>query len=802
MVQQTSDQFRSLLRQTQILSATQLAHLDTLAEMIGDEPHQLVFAAVKLGWLTSYQAEQLLEGHGANLVLGGCVLLEPIGEGGMGQVFRAWQQRLNRVVALKLVRPELVRMNSEVARRFQREALAVAQLSHPNIVVIYDAGQEGNTPYLIMEHVEGPDLSKLVRDAGPLPVPLACDFIRQAALGLQHAHRLGMVHRDIKPSNLLITSMEFGPATPDSAAPHVLARGLVKILDLGLARIRREKDAETTLTQSGMMMGTPDYMAPEQARNARDVDIRADLYSLGCTLYFLLAGRPPFAGGTTVEKIMHHQNNYPVAISQLRPDVDATLQAIIIKLMAKRKEDRFQTPAELADVLAGYLGLAPAVAFEWPRPITAADTNDDRSEDSIFEMERHLQPIAEPNPASVSALSFVDSAPPKPLPSLSPRQLRPAPKSERPPAAEPPVAELPPAPQPAAWVSPPPKPALPDPDEGVTVVNASMVVAKNDKIDLFANAIPARKTILLRGHNGPVMSLAFSADDRLLATGGIDQSVRLWEIHEAAAREVDLFREKSLGEVQALAFHPHREYVVTGSGSLSSKMWCWQWSHKLGGADRQAVADVSGYSTALSFSRDGQWLLSAFGNDVVVLNTADGIPQRLTSFTGPGGEIRSLGFGVEDKSIGCGDDTGSIGIWKLGKYSSRPVVRFQQQGGTVFSLAFSECGRYLATAGTDQTIWIWDSTKSVATKLKTLPMDAGTIKRLLFLPDPTYLLAVADRGLAVLWQWTTSTPCLVWKFGGSLICSLAVAGHGGTLAVGASDGSVSLFDLSPDTVAD
>jgi WD40 repeat protein len=193
--------------------------------------------------------------------------------------------------------------------------------------------------------------------------------------------------------------------------------------------------------------------------------------------------------------------------------------------------------------------------------------------------------------------------------------------------------------------------------------------------------------------------------------------------------------------------------------------------------------------------------LSGFGGDVAVLNAAQGVPQRLTTFTGPGGEIRSLAFNAEGKTLACGDDTGAIGVWKLSKYNSRPIVRYQQQSGVVHSLAYSECGRYLASAGTDSSVYIWDASKSTSNKLVSLPMDAGAIKRLLFLPDSTYLLAVGDRGLAVLWQWTTATPCIVWKFGGALICSLAVAGHGGTLAVGSTDGSVSLFDLSPDPIA-
>ena len=203
----------------------------------------------------------------------------------MGEVFKARHPKLGRVVALKLIRKERLD-NPAAVRRFHREVQAAAQLEHPHIVRAYDADEAGDLHYFVMEYVEGTDLARLVKRDGPLTVDRACDYVRQAALGLQHAYERGMVHRDIKPANLLLT-----------------AKGdVVKVLDMGLARLDRpEKDAgaSSTLTQEGAVMGTPDYIAPEQARDSHTVDIRADLYSLGCTLYFLLAGRVPFPGGTS-----------------------------------------------------------------------------------------------------------------------------------------------------------------------------------------------------------------------------------------------------------------------------------------------------------------------------------------------------------------------------------------------------------------------------------------------------------------------------------------------------------------------
>jgi serine/threonine protein kinase len=325
------------LRQYRLLEAEQLAQLPSLLANF-PEPKALAGELIRRGWLTAYQADLLLQGRGRELLLGSYVLLEKLGEGGMGAVFKARNWKLGRVVALKLMRKERLD-NADAVHRFQREVRAVAALSHPNIVHALDADQVGGTHLLVMEHVLGSDLARRVKENGPLPVARACDLIRQAALGLQHAHEKGFVHRDIKPSNLLLTA--------DGTT--------IKILDLGLARLvlpSSDEEATSTMTQEGTMVGTPDYIAPEQALESHKADIRADLYSLGCTLYHLLAGQVPFPGGTLIHKINRHQFHEPAAIEGLRPDVPPDVAAVVRKLMAKRPEERFQTPAEVAAALA------------------------------------------------------------------------------------------------------------------------------------------------------------------------------------------------------------------------------------------------------------------------------------------------------------------------------------------------------------------------------------------------------------------------------------------------------------------
>jgi serine/threonine-protein kinase len=329
------DHLIDALRRLPLLEPAQLDAVRGLSAQFRD-PRAPARELVRRDWLTPYQVNQLFQGHGAALVLGPYVLLAKLGEGGMGTVFKARHGKLGRTVALKLIRKE--RLDSELAvKRFHREIRAAAALEHPNVVRAYDADEANGTHFFAMEFVEGTDLARLVKHKGPLPVPEACAYVWQAALGLQHAHERGLVHRDIKPANLLVT-----------------ARGVVKVLDMGLARLSAaapDGEASSTLTQEGAVMGTPDYIAPEQALKSHDADIRADLYSLGCTLFFLLTGHVPFPGDSLTEKLLRHQMDTPTPVRQLRPDVPEAVAGVVAKLMAKNPYQRYQTPAQLAVVL-------------------------------------------------------------------------------------------------------------------------------------------------------------------------------------------------------------------------------------------------------------------------------------------------------------------------------------------------------------------------------------------------------------------------------------------------------------------
>jgi serine/threonine-protein kinase len=362
--------FIGTLARLELVSPAQLQEAEQKVRPRCRDVQELARALLSRGWLTPYQVNQLLQGHGKDLALGSYILLERLGEGGMGQVFKAKHKKLERVVALKQIHKKLV-ANADMVERFHREIQAAAQLSHPNIVLAYDADEIDGIHFYTMEYVEGTTLGQLLDRSGAMQVSLACEYIRQAAVGLQHAHEKGLVHRDIKPANLILTWTS-KPANPAAGAAadernRVLWGShmpLIKIFDMGLALIKAPRLITGEITEKGQLMGTPDFMSPEQALNPHRADIRSDLYSLGATFYSLATGALPFPGGTALEKVIAHRSEEPRPMAKVRPGVPAEVQAIVSKLMAKSPEKRYQTPGELASVLTVYLAQAEKASAE------------------------------------------------------------------------------------------------------------------------------------------------------------------------------------------------------------------------------------------------------------------------------------------------------------------------------------------------------------------------------------------------------------------------------------------------------
>jgi hypothetical protein len=260
-----------------------------------------------------------------------------------GSLFQALHTVMGRVVALKIMSENLVR-DAHALDLFKREVRAATALHHPNIVMAYDANEVEGLHFLVMEYIDGPDLGSVVRHDGPLPIPRALDFLRQTARALQYAHEAGMVHRDIKPSNLLLA-----PGDTNADASYASGRAqspMLKVLDFGIARLRETNDT-ITVRKPGAVIGTPDYISPEQATDIHQADIRSDLYSLGCTFYFALSGQVPFPGQTIQEKVLHHALDDPLPVRSIRADIPDNLAAVVHRLMHKCPDRRFQTPADL-----------------------------------------------------------------------------------------------------------------------------------------------------------------------------------------------------------------------------------------------------------------------------------------------------------------------------------------------------------------------------------------------------------------------------------------------------------------------
>jgi len=340
------DSFLEVVRKSRVLDPEKLEKFVERLSALGlptEEPEQVAQLFYQEGLLSYFQVKQLLQGRWRRFIIAKKYkLVEMIGQGGMGAVYLCEHIGLRRPVALKVMPEEKVKAPGAL-ERFQREARAIAQLYHPNIVRAYDMGEEGGIHFMVMEYIDGVNLERLITRHYPgkgLPLERACQYIADAALALQHAHVNGWVHRDIKPANILVDR-----------------QGIVKLLDLGLSRMF-EGDTEQ-LTQKydeGNVLGTADYIAPEQALNVHEADIRSDLYGLGCTFYFLLAGRPPFHSGNVTQKLIWHQTKYPERLRILRPEVPGEIEQIVFKMIDKRPEQRFQEPIEVYEAIKAWFG--------------------------------------------------------------------------------------------------------------------------------------------------------------------------------------------------------------------------------------------------------------------------------------------------------------------------------------------------------------------------------------------------------------------------------------------------------------
>jgi serine/threonine protein kinase len=311
-------------------------------------PEALAEHLVKTGKLSRFQARKLLEGTPLGLKLGTFQVLAPIGKGGMGTVYLARDTRSEQLLALKVLPPKRAREGDRVLERFRREMEMCYRVAHPNLAWTYEVGVCQGVYFIAMEFIPGQSLFRLVADGGSLPVPRAARLFAEVASALDHAHMQGLIHRDLKPSNILVT--------PNDHA---------KVLDLGLALMQGEAPLDRRVVGGqGYVVGTMDYIAPEQVEDASKADPRSDIYALGCTLYFALSGRPPFPGGTSQDKIQCHRTREPMPVEALNRSVPAGFGALVRRMMAKNPGDRFASAADVQEELEKWVSGEPVLPMD------------------------------------------------------------------------------------------------------------------------------------------------------------------------------------------------------------------------------------------------------------------------------------------------------------------------------------------------------------------------------------------------------------------------------------------------------
>jgi WD40 repeat protein len=625
-----------------------------------------------------------------------------LGAGGMGWVFKAEHRLMARPVALKVIRGDLMDRPAAV-ERFRQEVRAAARLAHPNIVTAHDAEQAGDAHFLVMEYVEGESLENLVRRHGPLPVAEACAYARQAALGLGHAHERGMVHRDVKPANLL--------RTPD---------GTVKVLDFGLARFASEARGGP-LTPEGAILGTPDYVAPEQALNPQQADIRADLYSLGCTLYFLLAGKPPFPKGTVLQKLMAHQGEAPPPLTVLRPGLPQGLPALIDRLMSKDPAHRPQTPAEVAEALAPFTA-------QWTPPPTEAKQGPPRRPRGRAWLWGAVGVILLGGAAGAIAW-FVGGnrggGTEPPGPGDDQEKEKPSPK-----AAEVRCLGGNDVPFTCAVFSADGKKAL---------------AAGADHLIRVWDLDAGRETGRLRGHLSPVTALAFSADGRRAVSGGQDGRVAVWDLEKQGWTRN---WQGHNGPVRGVAFDQDQKHVVTAGEDYTLKVWNSETAAEKEGWRHVRRIDKVGLQQLSPDRYRGRFVTPGSNGYLYTWRRGEWQPARAEPLRKHEGPALCACWSWDRRYLLSGGADATLRLWSVD--AGKTLLLYKGHTAAVLCVDLTHDDRWALSGGTDRTVRLWD----VVHGREEARLDGHTdaVLAVAFHPDGRHALSAGRDGTLRTWR--------------------------------------------------